>query len=167
MSSGGGSSPQVYYVPWKVRGEKDPPATGLVLYWFPVSNEELKKSSLRESRVLSLYAAQCISMELADYRTPAAQKLVGESKPPVAVLAERDGSVVGRAENKDGMLKVEQVEKLVSSEVKKREEALDASLKDGGEKAKAGDRDGAVKLFRSVLEQRCMFPKKAKEAEKK
>src|SRR2546421_3066874 len=50
-----------------------------------------KRSSLRESRVLSLYAAQCISMELADYRTPAAQKLVGDSKPPVAVLAEHDG----------------------------------------------------------------------------
>ena len=166
MSGGGGSSPQVYYVPWRVRGEKDPPAMGLVLYWFPVSNDELKRSSLRESRVLSLYAAQCISMELADYRTPAAQKLVGDSKPPVAVLAEHDGSVVGRAVGKDGMLKVEQVEKLVSSEVKKREDALDASLKDGGEKAKAGDRDGAVKLFRSVLEQRCMFPKKAKEAEK-
>src|SRR5207237_3386111 len=111
MSSGGGSSPQVYYVPWKVRGEKDPPAMGLVLYWFPVSNEELKKSSLRDSRVLSLYAAQCISMELADSRTPAAQKLVGESKPPVAVLASSDGSVVGRAEGKDGIPKVAQGEK--------------------------------------------------------
>jgi tetratricopeptide (TPR) repeat protein len=169
MSSGGGgsSSQQVYYVPWKVRGEKDPPpATGLVLYWFPLTNEEVKKSSLRESRSLSLYSALCLSTEVADYRTPAGQKLLGDSRPPAAVLAGPDGSVIGKAEGKDRILKVDQVEKLVTGEVKKREDALDASLKDGREKEKAGDNDAAVKLFRSVLEQKCMFPKKAKDAAK-
>jgi tetratricopeptide (TPR) repeat protein len=166
MSSGGSSGAQVYYVPWKVREPKDPPAAGLVLYWLPLTNEELKKSSLRESRSLSLYAAQCVSMEMADYRTPDGQKLMGDSKPPVAVLATPDGSAIGKAENKDGILKVEQVEKLVSTEVNRREEVLDTSLKDGRDKAKAGDNEAAVKLFRSVLEQKCMFPKKAKEASK-
>src|SRR5882762_488924 len=57
-NGGGGSAPQVYYVPWKnVRTPKDPPvAAELVLYWFPASKEELQRSSLRESRVLSLFA---------------------------------------------------------------------------------------------------------------
>jgi tetratricopeptide (TPR) repeat protein len=164
MSSGGNE--QVYYVPWKVRDPKDPAAAGLVVYWFPASKEEVKKSSLRESRMLSLYAAQCISMELADYRTPEGQKLLDDSKPPVAVLADAHGSVISKVENKDGMLKVEQVEKLVSTEVNRREEALDTSIKDGREKAKAGDNDSAIKLFRTVLEQKCMFPKKAKDAAK-
>src|SRR5687767_13124844 len=63
---GGGSKPEVYYVPWKIRAPKDPPAKGLVVYWFPASKDEIQKSSLRESRPLSLYATQCISMELAD-----------------------------------------------------------------------------------------------------
>ena len=168
VSAGGGSSspPVVYVVPWKVRGEKDPPPMGLVLYWFPLTNEELKKSSLRESRTLSLYSAQCVSTELADYRTPAGQKLVGDSKPPVAVLTEPDGSVIGKAENNGGILKVEQVEKLLSTEMKKREDAIDASLKGGKEKEKAGDNEAAIKLFRTVLEQKCMFPKKAKDAAK-
>ena len=164
MSSGG--TERVYYVPWRVRDPKDPAALGLVLYWFPASVEEVKKSSLRESRVLSLYAAQCVSMEIADYSVAVNQKLVGDSKPPVAVLASADGTVVAKAENKDGALKVEQVEKLVAAEVNKREEALDASLRDGKEKAKAGDNDTAIKLFRTVLEQKCMFPKKAKDAVK-
>jgi tetratricopeptide (TPR) repeat protein len=164
MNSGG--SERVYTVPWKVRDPKDPAALGLVLYWFPVSNDELKKSSLRESRVLSLYAAQCVSMEIADYRTPEGQKLAGESKPPLVALATPDGSVLAKAENSDGKLKVEQVEKLVSAEVNKREEAIDTSLKDGKEKAKAGDNETAIKLFRSALEQKCMFPKKAKDAAK-
>src|ERR1044071_6362367 len=82
MPSGSSTSRQVYYVPGKVREAKAPPAAGLVLYWFPLTTDELKKSSLRESRTLSLYASQCVSMELADFRTPAGRKLVGDSKHP-------------------------------------------------------------------------------------
>src|SRR5947207_2198105 len=92
-NGGGGSAPQVYYVPWKVRTAKDPvPASGLVLYWFPASKDEVQRSSLRASRVLSLYAGQCIAMELADQRVPNADKLIGDSKLPVAVLAKPDGT---------------------------------------------------------------------------
>jgi tetratricopeptide (TPR) repeat protein len=166
MSGGGGAKTEVYNVPWKVRAPTDPPASGLVLYWFPSSIEELKKSSLRQSRTLSLYASQCISMEVAEYSTPAGGKLIGDSKPPLAVLANPDGTPVSKIENKDGMLKVTEVERLVESEMKKREDALDSSLKEGRDKAKAGDNRAAVQLFRSVLEQKCMFPKKAKEAAK-
>lgn len=168
MSSGGGdgTSPAVYHVPWKVRKQTDPPNSGLVLYWFPSSKEELQKSSLRESRALSLYAAQCISMELADHNTPDALKLLGESKVPVAVLATPDGTPLSKVENKDGRLKVVEVEKLVESEVKKREEALDTNLKDAKDKEKSGDNANAIQIFRGVLDQKCMFPKKAKEAAK-
>jgi len=164
---GGGSAPQVYYVPWKVRTAKDPaPSTGLVLYWFPASKEEIQRSSLRASRVLSLYAGQCIAMELADQRVPNADKLIGESKLPVAVLAKPDGTPVGKLENTGGKLKVEQVEKLVDSEFKQREGALDSQLKEAREKAKAGDNASAIKLFQSVAAEKCMFPKKAKDAAK-
>lgn len=166
MSSGGSSIQQTYPVPWKLREPKDPPAAGLVLYWFPLTKEELKKSSLRESRTLSLYASQCVSMELADYQTPEGQKLVGDAKPPVAVLATPDGAPIGKAENAGGILKVAQVEKLVESEVKQRESALDAKLKEAKEKSKAGDAAAAVELLRPVLEQKCMFPGKAKDAAK-
>lgn len=166
MSSNSSTSTQVYYVPWKVREPKDPPAAGLVLYWFPLSNDELKKSSLRESRPLSLYASQCISMELADFRTAEGQKLLGDSKPPVAVLATPEGAPVGKVENAGGVLKVAQVEKLVESEVKRRENDLDAKLKEAKEKAKAGDTTAAVELLRPVLGQKCMFPGKAKDAAK-
>src|SRR6266540_4171186 len=133
--SGGGSAPADYPAPWKVRAPKDPPATGLILYWFPASSEELKKSSLRMSRTLSLYASQCISMELADGNVPNAPKLVGEAKLPVAVLATPDGTPVTRIENKDGKLKVEVVEKVVQTEVKTRESALDEQLKEGKARA--------------------------------
>jgi tetratricopeptide (TPR) repeat protein len=137
-----------------------------VLYWFPVSKEELQKSSLRASRPLSLYATQCVSMELADTRIPNAEKLIGGSQLPVAVLATPDGTPVTKVENQGGKLKVADVEKVVTTEVKQRETALDAQLADAKAKAAAGDKAAAIKLYQAVAQQKCMFQKKAKEASK-
>ena len=112
---GGGSAAETYPVPWKIRDAKTPAAKGLVVYWFPASKDELKSSSLRMSRTLSLYASQCISMELADSRIPNADKLLGDSQLPVAVIANPDGTPVTKVENKDGKLKVEAVEKVLTA----------------------------------------------------
>ncbi|MDX6304059.1 MAG: hypothetical protein QOI77_1028, partial [Blastocatellia bacterium] len=170
MSNGGGSgagNAPTYPVPWKIYKAKDAPATGgLVLFWFPASQNEIKNSSLKESRTLSLYASQCVAMEVADTRIPNADKLLGESQLPVAVLATPDGTPVKKVESKDGKLKVADVEKVVDGEMKQRESSLDGQLKDAAAKVKAGDNDGAIKEYRAVLDQKCLFPKKAKEAAK-
>ena len=162
----GGPTPTVYNVPWKVRAPQDPPPQGLIVYWFPASENELKNSSLRASRSLSLYASQCISMEVADVRIANADKLVGTSKLPVAVLATPDGTPVSKLENKDGKLKVDLLEKAVETEVKQRETAINERMKEAKAKVAAGDTATAITLYQSVLEQKCMFPKKAKESAK-
>ena len=108
-SSSGGASAPVYPVPWKARKANDAPATGLVLYWFPASDKEVNASSLRQSRILSLYATQCVSMELADGRNPHAESLIGASQLPIAALAKPDGTLVGKVENAGGKLKVADV----------------------------------------------------------
>jgi tetratricopeptide (TPR) repeat protein len=167
MSGGSAANPQVYPVPWKSRDvSKDDAARGLIFYWFPSSADEVKKSSLRFSRILSVYASQCVSMELADFGSPLGQKLVGDSKPPVAVLAAPDGTSISKVENKDGKLRVEQLEKVLEGEMKQRESGLEAQLKEAREKQKTGDSEGAIKLFSSVVTQKCLFPKKAKDAAK-
>jgi len=164
---GGMSEAETYPVPWRIQKPQDPPvASGLVLYWFPSSADELKRSSLRYSRVLSLYASQCVAMEVADIQSPAGTKFAAGTKPPVAVLTTADGALVGKAQNESGFLRVQQVEKLVDGEVRQRESALDQELKDAKNKAKAGDKDGAIPLYRSVLEQKCLFPSRAKTAAK-
>src|SRR5690242_17757416 len=69
MRSGAGSmgDEQVYQVPWKlVKPDESLTAGGLVVYWFPSSGEEFQRSSLRNSRSLSLYASQCVTMGVAD-----------------------------------------------------------------------------------------------------
>ncbi len=166
-SGSGGNNTVVYHVPWKIRDEKTPAIkAGLILYWFPASMDEIKKSSLKESRDLSLYAGQCIAMELADAKTPNYETLVGGSTLPIAVLATPEGAPVKKLENTGGKLKVTDVEKLVGGEIKTRKTNLDTSLKDARAKAAAGDKENAIKALQSVLSERCMFPDKAKEAAK-
>ena len=153
-------------VPWKIWEARTAPSKGLILYWFPASDNELKKSSLRASRILTLYSAQCVSMTVADAKTPELQPIIGDSSLPVAILANANGTPINKVENTAGKLKVEQVEKLVDAEMKQRETALDSKLKDAKEKAKAGDNDGAIGLLKPVAEEKCLFPKKAKDAAK-
>src|SRR6185312_2414415 len=164
--SSGGAAPVVYTVPWKNWSANEPVKEGLVLYWFPATQKELSNSSLKTSRQLSLYAAQCVSMKVADYRAAEVASVIGDSKPPVAVLTTADGSVIKKAEGTNNYLKAEQVEKLVESEVKQRETALDTQMKDAKEKAKAGDNAAAIKIYQAVAEEKCLFPKKAKDASK-
>jgi tetratricopeptide (TPR) repeat protein len=163
---GEGPAPAVYMVPWKIWEQRTAPNKGLVLYWFPASDNELKKSSLRASRILTLYSSQCVAMTVADAKTPELQPIIGDSTVPVAVLANANGAPINKVENTAGKLKVEQVEKLLDSEMKQREATIDTQLKDAKDKEKAGDNQGAIALLKPVAENKCLFPKKAKDAAK-
>jgi len=166
-NSGAFGQDQVYQVPWKLVNPGDAPvAGGLAVYWFPSSVDEFQRSSLRNSRSLSLYAGQCVTMGIADASTALGQKFLTGEKLPVVVLTKPDGTVINKLQNTNGFLKVEQVEKLVETEMKQREETVKQQLKDSKEKAKAGDKESAIPLFRSVLEEKCLFPGKAKDASK-
>ena len=163
----GGSSQEVYTVPWKLIKAADEVKDGLVVYWFPSSNVEFEKSSLRESRTLQLYSQQCVTMGVVDASNAIGHKYVPDGKLPIAVIAQAsDGTVVGRLENKDGKLKVGDLEKLLESEMKKREASLKEKMEDAKTKAKAGDNQGAIAELRAVYEQKCLFPKRAKDAAK-
>jgi tetratricopeptide (TPR) repeat protein len=165
-NNGSGGDPTVYFVPWKIVDPAKPITSGLILYWFPASKEELRNSPLRQSRDLSLYASQCVAMQLADGRTPNADAMMGDSKLPIAVLAEPTGKVIRKIDNKDGKLSLPAIEKLVAGEVKTRKADADTQLRDGKSAEAAGNKDAAIKAFQTVLANRCMFPDKAKEAAK-
>jgi tetratricopeptide (TPR) repeat protein len=165
-NSNAGPAPTVYNVPWNIWTATKASTKGLVLYWFPATTDEVKKSSLRASRILTLYSSQCVAMEIADFRMAEMQKIIGDSKPPVAVLATADGTPIKKVENIDGKLKVDLVEKAIDGEMKQRESALNDQLKGAKEKIKAGDNPGAVALLKPVAEEKCLFPKKARDAAK-
>jgi tetratricopeptide (TPR) repeat protein len=169
MSGGGmtGGGTPVYRVPWKIVQPQDPPLKdGLAVYWLPASQNEFEKSSLNFSQPLSDYATQCVTMGVVDQRIPLGQKIAGGEQLPVALLVQPDGTVVGKLQNTGGKLKVNDLEKLVETEIKKREQAVKEKMEDAKAKAKAGDKDAAVAEYRAVLDQKCLFPKRAKDAVK-
>lgn len=164
---GGGAQEQTFPVPWKIIQPTDPPLSqGLAVYWLPSSQAEIEKSSMRFSRILSTYSQQCVIMGIVDYHTALGKQYIGDQKPPIAVLAEPGGKMLGKAENKNGFLKVDQVEKVVDTEMKSREETIKRQMDAAKEKEKAGDSKGAIELYRSIYDQKCMFPGKAKDAAK-
>jgi tetratricopeptide (TPR) repeat protein len=165
MGGGGAMSEVVYQVPWKLLNATDAPAAGgLVVYWFPASENELKNSSLRNSRTLALYASQCVTMGVADAATPLGQRFAPDEKLPVAVLAQSDGKVIGKAQGEAGKLKVGQVEKLLEGEMKQREAGVKEVMNAAKDAAKKGEKDAAIARYRTVLDQKCLFPKQAKDA---
>lgn len=165
MGSGSMGAEVVYQVPWKVLNAPDAAAPGgLVIYWFPASQNELQKSSLRNSRTLSLYASQCVTMGIVDAGTPMGQKLLADERLPVAILAASDGAIIGKAQGENGMLKVGQVEKLLDSEMKQREATMKSALSSAKDAAKRGEKEAAIAQLKSVAEQKCLFPKQAKDA---
>src|SRR2546421_11478100 len=160
MANSGGaarsSNGPVYIVPWNP--PSTPPSGVLVLYWFPASQKEIDNSSLKQSRILSLYASQCVAMQAANVaQLPNANKLIGESQLPVAVLAKADGTPINKVENTSGKLKVTDVEKLVDTEMKQRRSTVSGQLKDAADKVKAGDKDGAIAIHKSVVDQKCLI----------
>lgn len=165
-NSGAGPAPTVYNVPWQMWDARKAPQKGLVLFWFPANNNEVNKSPLRTSRILTLYSAQCVTMRVGDAGLPELKNIIGDSALPVAVLATVDGNPITKVESNAGKLKVDQVEKAVDSEIKQREAALDEKMKTAKEKVKAGDNEAAIAALKPVAAEKCLFPKKAKDAAK-
>jgi tetratricopeptide (TPR) repeat protein len=161
-----GQAAQVYHVPWKLAASGPAAAGGLVLYWFPASSKEVEISPMRTSRMLSLFAGQCVAMQLAEAGSPVGKKVEAGTTLPVAVLATPNGEVVSRAASVGGKLKIGEVENLVRDELKRREDAAEKQAQDARAKAKAGDNAAAGDLWKAVFAERCLFPKRAKDAAK-
>jgi tetratricopeptide (TPR) repeat protein len=162
-----GTSPQVYFVPWKALNPGDQPLSGpLTVYWIPATREEVRKSELLSSRTLTTYASQCIGMQVINPDDAAfVEKLGVTGKTPTALLIDSSGKTVAHVDAEKGALRVSAVEKMVRDELRTRESELEKQLDQAKAKA-ATDKDGAVADYKSVWEQRCLFPRKARDAQK-
>jgi tetratricopeptide (TPR) repeat protein len=167
MPPSGGMAPQVYFVPWKVLNAGDTQVKGdLVLYWLPATREEIKRSELLASRPLTVWAAQCVGMQVIRPDDEAMIEKLGETgKLPAAVLAESGGKLLAKVDAENGGVRLNAVEKMIREELATRESAMDKLL-DDARKSQATDKDGATALYKQVWEQRCLFPRKGRDAQK-
>lgn len=162
---GGISGDQIYAVPWQRINQAPVLKEGLIVYWFPSSEDEFAKSSLRYSRSLAILSARCVSLSVVDAQSEIGKKFLSGEKLPIAVLCDADGTVLGKAESINGMLVADQVQSLVQSELRKRQDEFRAKLDDARVRAKNGDTNGAIECCQTVLLQKCLFPRLAREAQ--
>lgn len=158
----------VSFVPWKVITPGDVAAKApMTLYWIPASRDDFKHSEMLFSRPLTSYASQCVAMQVIRADDAAMIEKVGAAGTlPMAVLLDGDGKQLGKVDNDRGALNVATVEKLVRDQLRASEAILDSRLEDARRKATAGDRDTAVATYKSICDLRCLFPRKAKEADR-
>jgi len=155
------------FVPWKVLNHDDAPVKGeLVLNWIPATRDEIRHSPLITSRSLALYASQCVAMQIIRPDDNETIEKLGAEELPAAVLVDRDGTVVARVKSEAGSLRTADVEKMVRDALTSRDRELDQVLDSARTKADAGERDAAVDLYRRVCALRCLFPRKARDAER-
>jgi tetratricopeptide (TPR) repeat protein len=157
---------QVYAVPWQRMNQFPTIKDGLVVCWFPSSEDEFTKSSLRYSRPLTLFAARCVNLCVADAQSEIGKKLLSGETLPVTFLCDPDGTVLGKAEAVNGALIAPQVQSLVQAEMRKRQDVLLAKLDGAKNKANSGDTNGAIEDCQAIVSQKCLFPGIAQQAAK-
>lgn len=152
-------------VPWKVAQPGRSEASPLTLYWIPATHQNMRRSELLASDVLTLYSSHCVRMRIVriDDRARLAH-LAGERELPLVVLVDHAGSVIGSVTARDGEIEREHVERLVRDELARRAAAADALLDAARLKAEERDIDGAVALYRNVREARCTCPRQGRDA---
>ncbi|HVT16970.1 MAG TPA: tetratricopeptide repeat protein [Thermoanaerobaculia bacterium] len=178
-----GPGGQTYRVPWKVVRSAGTPGggsdgagagrkEGLVVYWFPTSPGEARASDLQTSRILTLFAARCVAMDLVTSDNQPLRSQFAAAGPGAAVVvATVEGKELARladdpARPRERRVSAAQVEKLVGAELKSREAALDRLLEAARAKEKQGDANGAAALYTGVWAERCLFPDSGKKAAK-
>jgi hypothetical protein len=166
---GGVRTERLSFVPWRVLDHAEAPAPSLLsLYWIPSAPDDLKRSDLVTSSVLLGYAARCVSMQVIRADDDARiERLGAAGQLPAAVLTDVQGNIVSRVTTTDGRpLTADEVERMVRDAIDTREVGCERLLDSANKLVDAGDQDGAVLLYRKVVEQRCAFPRLAKEAQR-
>ena len=82
---------------------------------------------------------------------------------PIAILASIDGTIVARV---GGAFRLVDIERMVRDAISDRASGADHLLDDAKSRVDSGDRDAAIALYRRVCTQKCLLPRKARDAQK-
>jgi len=157
---------QVWFVPWKVlEPGVDAKPSLLAVYWIPASPDELRRSDLLTSRMLTTYSSKCVSMHVVRIDDTERINRFSSTSLPIVVLADGDREL-SRLPNGNGILRAIEVEAMVRAEFDARAAAVEQALDDARRLLEQDDDAGAVALYQQVERQRCAFPREAKAARK-
>ncbi|HSY50236.1 MAG TPA: tetratricopeptide repeat protein [Thermoanaerobaculia bacterium] len=170
MSSIGGANsqpkPEAYIVPWKTVTASDKPlTTPIVVMWFPADTFEIDQSELNASRMLTLYSAQCVGLQLVkpDDAATIAKFDVATKRPIVLLVV--DGKVVDHVEPTGRTITVSSVENMIHHQLYQRETAADA-LMETAQAESATNKEAAISAYQKVWAEHCLLPKQGRDAQK-
>jgi hypothetical protein len=168
QSRPGTGNPDEHLVPWKfVEKDVPPPKGPITLYWLPASLEETQRSRLMTSRPLGEAAMRCVDFEIVVAGNAAAvEKLGAAGRVPTAVIADARGHVIRRAENVRGVLHPDDVERMLTSELAARDDAMYGEMTEASRQARAGNKSAAIELYKRIWDDRCLFPLAGREAQR-
>jgi hypothetical protein len=160
----GTGNPDEHRAPWRFLQsdalQHDRPVT---LYWIPASLEQVDPSKLMTSDVMRVAAMRCVDLLIVlPEHTAVVKQLGAEGKIPTAVLVDRKGDVVRRAENGT----VEAIERMLSAELTARDEAMYREMRDGSKEAAVGNKTAAIEQYQKIWDDRCLFPLAGTEAQR-
>ena len=162
------SDAESYHVAWTVVGPADViPGGTLGVLWFPASAAEAKGSSLLTSRTLSVLSSRCLALALVTPDNTAVRQKYGI--PEVGsgvVLIDGDAAEIGRVATDGKPPSAGPVEKLMETELDKREDVAKASLEAANERIKQNDIESATPMLTQIWDQHCLLPDVAKKAAK-
>ena len=137
----------------------------LTVYWFPASVQEMNHSPLLTARALLEQSVGCVALQvIVPPNASAVEKLGVAGKLPVAVLVDRGGNVIRRAENVRGVLRTPAVEQMVADELRTRNDGMYRDIMEAKRRADAGDKPEAIRLYSKIWDDRCLFPLAGNEA---
>jgi len=143
-----------------------PATTPLAVYWLPASVEEMDRSPLLTARALLEQSVGCIALQvIVPPNAAVVEKLGVAGKLPIAVLVDRQGAVIRRAENVRGVLRSAAVEQMVGDELRARNDSMYHDITEAKRRADAGDKATAIRLYTKIWDDRCLFPLAGKEAQ--
>ena len=167
-SGPGTGNPEQQAPAWRFveKGEAAPIAAPLILYWLPASLNDMNHSALLTSRALLEDSVRCVAVEVIVPGNGAmVEKLGAAGRLPTAVIVDRHGNVIRRAENTGGVLRSTVVEQMVREELSARDEAMYQDITQAKRRADAGDKQAAIDLYRRIWDDRCLFPLAGNEAQ--
>jgi hypothetical protein len=157
-----------HLAPWKIVGKDAAVEKGsLSLYWLPASQKEMERSEARRSHALIGDSLRCVSLQVVLPENASTIELLGATgKLPTALLVNGQGTVIRRVENVRGHLPLASVERMVTDELAARDETMYHQMSEARARASAGDKDGAIDLYKTVWNDRCLFPLAGEESQR-
>jgi hypothetical protein len=164
----GTGNPDVQLVPWKyLQSDVLVHEAPLTLYWLPANEGQVTRSPFLDSKTLLSANTRCVGFEIVmPERTAVIHNLGETGKLPAALVLDRDGKLLHKVEAPNAELLTKDVERLITSELDARDQMMFRSMMAANQEATAGRNENAIKMYKKIWDDRCLYPLAANQAKK-